>query len=329
MFDLRRRAFITLVGGAAATWPLMGRAQQPATPIIGFLGSTSPEPYAHLVAAVRQGLKETGYVESRNVTIEYRWAEGKYDRLPGLAAELADHQVAVIIANTPAALAAKAATKTIPIVFSSGLDPVKAGLVSSLNKPGGNVTGISSMSGELVSKQLELLRELAPSATVIALLVNPNNPALAGSLSTELHAAAQLLGLRLDVVHASSEREIDTAFERLASIRAGALVIGADGFLSARSEQLAALTIRHAMPTISPYPQFTAAGGLMMYGTSARDGFRLAGVYAGRILKGEKPADLPVIQPTKFELVINLKTAKTLGLDVPPTLLARADEVIE
>jgi putative ABC transport system substrate-binding protein len=326
---VKRREFITLLGGAAVAWPIGAQSQQPAMPVIGFLGSTSPDSYRHLVAAIRQGLNETGYVEKRNVAIEYRWADGKYDRLPALAAELVGHPVAVIIANTPAALAAKAATTAVPIVFSSGLDPVKAGLVNSLNRPGGNVTGISSMSGELVAKQLELLHELVPSAIVIALLVNPANPALAGSLSTELHAAARVLGLRLDVLKASSEGEIDTAFETLINPRTSALVIGADGFFSARSEQLAALTLRHAVPAISPYHPFAVAGGLMRYGTSATDGFRLAGVYAGRILKGEKPADLPIMQSAKFELAVNLKTAKALGLEVPPTLLARADEVIE
>jgi putative ABC transport system substrate-binding protein len=326
---VKRRDFIKLLGGAAAVWPLAARAQQPAMPVIGFLGSTSRDPYLHLLAALRQGLKESGYVESRNVAIEYRWAEGKYDRLPALAAELVGYPVAAIIANTPAALAAKAATTTTPIVFSSGLDPVKAGLVASLNRPGGNVTGISSMSGELVAKQLELLHEVVPSATVIVLLVNPTNPALAGSLSTTLQAAARVLGLRLDVLHASTEPEIDAAFEMVVRLRAGGLVIGADGFFSARSEQLAALALRYAVPAISPYPPFAVAGGLMKYGASPSDGFRLAGVYAGRILKGEKPADLPVMQSTKYELAINLKTAKALGLEIPVTVLARADEVIE
>jgi putative ABC transport system substrate-binding protein len=326
---MNRREFITLIGGAAA-WPLAARAQQPAMPIVGFLASTSADPvYTQLVAAVREGLKETGFVEGRNLAIEYRWAEGKYERLPALAAELVDRHVAVIVANTPAALAAKAATTTIPIVFSSGLDPVKAGLVSSLNRPGGNVTGISSMSGEIVSKQLELLHEFVGSATVIAALVNPTNPGLADTLSKELQAAANSLGLQLRVLHASSDREIDAAFAALIDLRAGALVIGADGFLSARSEKLAAMALRHAVPAISPYRPFVEAGGLMRYGTSATDGFRLAGIYAGRILKGEKASDLPVMQSAKFELAINLKTAKALGLEVPPTLLARADEVLE
>jgi putative ABC transport system substrate-binding protein len=326
---VKRREFITLLGGAAAAWPLAARAQQPAMPVIGFLGSTSPDPYANIVAAVREGLKETGYVEGRNLGIEYRWAEGKYDRLPALAAELVDRRVAVIVANTPAALAAKAATTTIPIVFSSGLDPVKAGLVTSLNRPDGNITGVSTLSGELVSKQLELLHELVRKPTIIAALVNPTNPSLAEAVSKELQAAANTLGLQLHVLPASSEQEIDTAFANLLNLKAGALVIGADGFLSAQSEKLAAMALRHAVPAISPYRLFVEAGGLMRYGTNATDGFRLAGIYAGRILKGEKPADLPVVQSAKFEFVINLKTAKALGLDVPPTLLARADEVIE
>ena len=327
---MRRREFVALLGGAAAGWPFAARAQQPTLPIVGFLASTSPDPVcAQIVAAVREGLKETGYVEGRNLAIEYRWAEGKYERLPALAAELLDRRVSVIVANTPAALAAKAATTTIPIVFSSGLDPVKAGLVPSLNRPGGNVTGVSSMSGELVSKQLELLLEFIPFAKVIALLVNPSNLALAETLSTQLQAAAGVLGLRIDVLHASSEREIDSAFERLIDLRAGGLVIGADGFFSARSEQLAALALRNAIPAISPYHPFVVAGGLIRYGTNATDSFRLAGVYAGRILKGEKPADLPVMQSAKFELAINLKTAKALGLTVPLTLQASADEMIE
>jgi ABC-type uncharacterized transport system substrate-binding protein len=325
---IARRQFITLLGGAAAAWPLAAGAQEPAMPIVGFLASTSPDPvYAHLVAAVREGLKETGYVEGRNLAIEYRWAEGKYERLPALAAELLDRGVSVIVANTPAALAAKAATATVPIVFSSGLDP--AGLVTSLNRPGGNITGVSSMSGELVSKQLELLHDLVRSATVIAALVNPANPGLAESLSKELQAAANSLGLQLRVLPASSEREIDAAFAALMNLQAGALVIGADGFFSARSEKLAAMALRHAVPAISPYRPFVEAGGLMRYGTNTTDGFRLAGNYAGRILKGEKPADLPVMQSVKFEFAINLKTARALGLEVPQTLLARADEVIE
>jgi putative ABC transport system substrate-binding protein len=326
---IRRRDLIMLFGGGVTAWPLAVRAQQAAMPVVGFLGSTSPDLYAHLVAAVREGLKETGYVEGRNLAIEYRWAEEKYDRLPALATELVDRRVAVIVANTPAALAAKAATTTIPIVFSSGLDPVKAGLVTSLNRPGGNITGVSTLSGELVSKQLELLHELARKPTIVAALVNPTNPGLAENISKELQAAANTLGLQLNVLFASSEREIDAAFANLLNLKAGALVIAADGFLSARSEKLAVMALRHAVPAISPYRPFVEAGGLMRYGTSATDSFRLAGIYAGRILKGEKPADLPVVQSAKFEFVINLGTAKALGLDVPASLLARADEVIE
>jgi putative ABC transport system substrate-binding protein len=326
---IRRREFITLLGGAGAAWPLAARAQQPAMPAIGFLASTSPDLYAHLVAAVRQGLSETGYTEGRNLRIEYRWAEGRYDRLRGLADELIESRVAVIIANTPAALAAKAATTNIPIVFSSGLDPVTAGLVASLNRPGGNVTGVSTMSGELVAKQLELLHGMLRVTAGVAVLVNPTNPGLAKTLSQELQVAAHTLGVQLHILNASSQREIDAAFAKLDQLHAGALVIGADGFFSAQSEQLATLALRHAVPAISPYRRFAEAGGLMRYGGSELDGFRLVGVYAGRILKGEKPADLPVLQPTKFELVINLKTARSLGLEVPATLLATADEVIE
>ena len=330
MPGMRRREFVSLFGGAAVAWPVASRAQQPTLPIVGFLASTSPDPvYAPIVGAVREGLKETGYVEGRNLVIEYRWAEGKYERLPALAAELIDRGVSVIVANTPAALAAKAATTTIPIVFSSGLDPIKAGLVASLNRPSCNVTVVSSMSGELVSKQLELLHELVPSAMVIAALVNPANPGLAENLSKELHAAANSLGQQVRAFPASSDREIDAAFEALLNLQAGALVIGADGFLSARSEKLAAMALSHAVPAISPYRPFVEAGGLMRYGTNTTDGFLLAGNYAGRILKGEKPANLPVMQSVKFEFAINLKTAKALGLEVPPSLLARADEVIE
>ena len=325
---MRRREFMTLLGGAAA-WPIATSAQQPAMQVVGFLASTSPDRYAHLVAAVRQGLSETGYIEGRNLRIEYRWAEGKYDRLSALADELVERRVAVIIANTPAALAARAATTKIPIVFSSGLDPVKAGLVASLNRPGSNVTGISTMSGELVAKQLELLHGVLSASAGVAVLVNPTNASLAETLSKELQEAAHTLGVQLHILNASSEREIDAAFETLDQLHAGALVVGADGFFSARSEQLAALALRHSIPAISPYRRFAEAGGLMRYGGSELDGFRLVGVYAGHILKGEKPADLPVLQPTKFELVLNLKTAKALGLIVPDKLLALADEVIE
>ena len=306
-----------------------GAAQQPAMPVIGFLNSASPDGYAVPVGAFRQGLKDIGYVEGQNVAIEYRWAEGQYDRLPALAADLVRRQVTAIAAtSTPAALTAKAATTTIPIVFTTASDPMRLGLVASLSRPGGNVTGATQLNVEVGPKRLELVRELLPAATIIALLVNPTNP-VAETLARDLQAAARTIGLQLHILNASTERDIDDAFANLAKLRAGALVVGSDVFFNTRSEQLGALTVRHGVPTIYQYREFAAAGGLMSYGGSITDSYRRAGGYTGRILKGEKPADLPVQQSTKVELIINLKTAKALGLTFPITLLGRADEVIE
>ena len=312
-------------------WPLAARAQQPGMPVIGFLGSSSPDLFARPLSAFRQGLNETGYVEGRNVTIEYRWADGQNDRLPALAADLVRRQVNVIAApgSTPAALAAKAATATIPIIFQVGVDPIAAGLVASLARPGGNVTGVTNINTELVPKRLELLRELIPTAKIIALLVNPTSPFIAESISKDLQSATRALGLQLHILNASTEHDFDTVFATLAQLRADVLVIAPDAMFISRSEQLGALTLRHAVPAVTQFREFAAAGGLMSYGGSFTEPTRLVGVYTGRALKGEKPADLPVMQATKVELVINLKTAKALGINVPNTLIGRADEVIE
>jgi putative ABC transport system substrate-binding protein len=324
---MKRREFLTLLGGTAA-WPLAARAQQ-TMPVIGFLNSRGAGDDPHLLAAFRQGLKEAGFVEGQNLAIEYRWAEGQYDRLPALAADLVRRQVAVIAANGLAARTAKAATTTIPIVFVAGFDPVEVGLVASLNQPGGNITGVSVLDVELGPKRLELLHELVPTANGMAVLVNPTDPARAETISRGLQAAASTLGLRLHVLHASTDHDFDTVFARLAQLQAGGLVIGGEPFFNSRSEQLGALTSRHAVPAIHELPEFAAAGGLMSYGGSLADAYRLVGVYTGRILNGEKPIDLPVQQYTKIELIINLKTARALGLTVPLALLTRADEVIE
>jgi putative tryptophan/tyrosine transport system substrate-binding protein len=328
---MKRRAFITLLGGAAGL-PLAARAQQqPAVPVIGFLGGTSPEVYADRVRAFRQGLKETGYIEGQNVDIEYLWAEGHNDRLPDLAAELVRRQVAVIVAagGTPSALATKAATATIPIVFGVAVDPVELGLVASLNRPGGNLTGVTNLNVEVGPKRVELLRELLPSATLIAVLVNPTNPTIGAPFVRDLEAAARTLALKLHVLHASTQRDFDTVFATLVQLQADALVISPDQFLTSRIEQLAQLTLLHRIPAISQLRQFTAAGGLASYGSSETEYYRPIGIYAGRILKGEKPSDLPVQRSSKVELIINLKTASTLGLTIPLPLVGRADEVIE
>ena len=326
---MKRREFITLLGGVAAAWPLTAQAQQP-LPVIGFLNSSSPDGYAPMASAFRQGLKETGYVDGHNVAIEYRWAEGRNDRLPSFVADLVQRKVNVIAATTtPAALAAKAATTTIPIVFETTADPVQLGLVASLNRPGGNVTGVTQTNMEIAPKRLELLHELVPTASVMALLVNPTDPALAESATKELQEAASILGLKLHVMQASTDRDFDAVFAKLIQLRAGGLVIGSDPFFTSRSQQLAKLTVDHAVPAVYQFREFAVAGGLLSYGAAITDAYRLAGNYTGRVLRGDKPADLPVQQATKVEMIINLKTAKALGLNVPNPLIGRADEVIE
>jgi putative ABC transport system substrate-binding protein len=326
---MRRRQFITLLGGATA-WPIAARAQQAVPPVIGFLSSASLDGFAASLPAFRQSMSESGFVEGRTVTIEYAWADNENERLGALVSELIRRQAAVIVApNIAGALAAKSATTTIPIVFYTGGDPVKLGLVTSFNRPSGNLTGVTGLGTELGSKRLELLHELVPTARTVALLINPINSALAEPTIRDVQAAAHTLGLQVHILNAGTDSEIDTAFAKIVELQVGGLVIGADNFFNSRSEQLAALARRHAVPAIYQYRAFAAAGGLMSYGASLTDAYRLLGLYTGRILKGEKPVDLPVQQATKVDLMINLKTAKALGLTIPITLLGRADEVIE
>lgn len=326
---MKRREFISLIGGAAVVSPLAVWAQQPALPVIGFLNGTSAQGYGHFVLSFRQGLVETGYIEGQNVTIEYRWAEGHYERLPELAADLVRGRVAVLVAtSTPANVIAKKATTEIPIVFTTSSDPVELGLVASLDRPGGNATGAVTLNVEVVSKRLELLHELIPTATVVAVLVNPANPN-ARIQSGALQAAARTIGLQIETLNATTESEIDAAFAQLAERRTGALLVDTDAFLFSRRAQLVGLAKRNSISAIFDRREYAEAGGLVSYGGSVEDVYRLAGIYTGRILKGEKPADLPVIQSTKLQLIVNLKTANALGMTVPPSLLARADEVIE
>ena len=327
---MKRREFISFIGSIAAAWPLTAHAQKTATPSIGWLASGTSKGFVPFAAAFRQGLNETGYVEGQNVTIEYRWAEGQNDQLPALAAGLVRRQVTMIAAaGTPSAFAAKATTTTIPIVFSTALDPVEAGLVTSMNHPGGNITGVSNYIAVLVTKQFELLHELVPNSRVFGVLVNPTDLNITAHVTRDVQAAARALGQEIHILNASNENQIDAAFKTLVQLRAGAVVIGADTFFISRRDQIVALALRHAIPAVYFLRDFVAAGGLMSYGSNLADTYRLVGVYAGRILNGEKPGDLPVQQATKVEFFINLKTAKTLGLTFPITLLGRADEVIE
>ena len=327
---MRRREFISFVGSVAAAWPLAARAQQSAMPVIGFINAASAKDYTPLLSAFLKGLSEAGYVDGRNVSIEYRWAEGRNDRLPAMVADLIHRRVAVIAATTTeAALVAKAATATIPIVFTTASDPVNLGLVANLNQPGGNITGATSLLVMVLSKRLELLHELIPTASIMAALVNPANSTLAEANTKELQAAARTLGIELHVLNASTERDFDGVFAKLIQLRAGGLVIAPDPFFDGQSKHLGALTVRHSVPAIYHNREFAVAGGLLCYGESSTETYRVAGNYTGRVLTGDKPADLPVQQATKVELLINLKTAKALGLTMPPSLLARADEVIE
>jgi ABC-type uncharacterized transport system substrate-binding protein len=327
--SMRRREFVTLISGAVAAWPVTAPAQQAAMPVVGFLSAGSSEAYAPYVAAFRDGLKQSGYTEDQNVAIEYRWAEGHYDRLPEMAADFVRRKVSVIFANTPANLAAKTATSTIPIVFTTGGDPVQLGLVQSLSRPGGNVTGVSQLNVGLVPKRLELAHELMPAATAMAILLNPKDAPRAETVLRDVQAAASQLGLQLHILRASTDAETEAAFTGFAALKAGVLMIGPDAFFIARSRLLADLSLRYAVPSIYEINEFAYAGGLMSYGGNIRESYRWAGIYTGRILKGDKPADLPVQRVTKVELIVNLKTAKALGVIVPLSLLGRADEVIE
>ena len=326
---MRRRQFITLLGGAAA-WPLAARAQQRAMPVVGYLNSGSPDSDTSRLTGLRQGLNETGYVEGRNLLVEYRWAGNQFNRLPALAVDLVQIRVAVIVSpGLPATLAAKTATTTIPIVFGVGVDPVQVGLIKSLNRPGGNLTGFNQVNGELGAKALALLHELVPKTPTIGFLENPNNPIIHELTTRDVLVAAAAIGLQIQPLKAGTDREIDAAFENLVQARTGALLVSNDVFFNSRIEQITALAARYAIPVMYSSAEFVGVGGLISYGASLRGALRQIGLYAGRILKGEKPTDLPVMQPTKFELVINLKTAKTLGLTIPPSVLAIADEVIE